>query len=776
MAYFRCIAGQSGNKATITVVGSSVLAGLSVTCSDGVTTLTKTFPSSSPYDVVFDVPDAGTWTVSVTVSGTTYTDTVEVVFDYSVDIGVFDLQSWLTAGGVTGTYANLAAVLADEEAVRRLFLVHDAVDYLVGRFVDTNITTIINNDLCAKWINLSDYALDYLSANAAIKTAMDTADKYFYGEWTLMPQVPTMTSNTAPFGEAFSKSHYQSNDAYKAFDGNDTTLADSNGNDPGWYIGYHFVKPICIKQFMVLHRNDVAYATAFKLQASNDGSLYIDLGNYTNDTQGAKQILDVNNNGDYSYYRILVTASHENSYGFYSVQFYAYAPKGNVPVMTSNTAPYGEVIYSTGSSNNSYYAFDKNPSTGWGAGGSSGNWKAAGYIGYKFSNPIKVSEVYIFPLEAGSTASNGTRVKDFTIDISNDGTNWETVYSGQYPQTLASGLYVKISESLRKFALYARCNVSNNWTTGGGNFVTGIQILQFYGREFKISVPIMTSNTAPYGVASASSEYATYKAWKPFANSEWISDASGADQWIGYEFTSDVVVKMAYILNRQSTNNQGIRTYKIQYLDSSNNWSDASDVEEITTNQGSGIGLTTDNYSAKKWRIKCLTNFGDIRVSIKALQFYGLDYSEKEFANDGSKWLYDHGVELETISSYVMSNMSGMASGKIVKESSFIDVDSTASNNCFILCGGEDDLSSYSKVGILYEGVSNSYASSNSSGIRVGTISNGQMSSTTAEVTGISSYAPQKLFLDVSSINSNLGVCMKSYCKRNYLHEMWLES
>ena len=54
---------------------------------------------------------------------------------------------------------------------------------------------------------------------------MDTADKYGYGEWCLMPQVPTMSSNTTPSGVASaslegSGDHY----AWHAFDKNDSTF------------------------------------------------------------------------------------------------------------------------------------------------------------------------------------------------------------------------------------------------------------------------------------------------------------------------------------------------------------------------------------------------------------------------------------------------------------------------------------------------------------------------------------------------------------------------
>lgn len=79
MAYFRVTQKQSGGGgATITVSYASPFYGKTITCSDGVTTYTKTTTSSGT--TTFDVEDEGTWTI--TCDGVT--KTVIVVLDYSV--------------------------------------------------------------------------------------------------------------------------------------------------------------------------------------------------------------------------------------------------------------------------------------------------------------------------------------------------------------------------------------------------------------------------------------------------------------------------------------------------------------------------------------------------------------------------------------------------------------------------------------------------------------------------------------------------------------------
>lgn len=76
---FRCVlAGGGGAGIPLIVTCASGFAGLTITCTDGNTTLTGECPSSSPYEVTFQLPNIGTWTVSGVVSGTTYSESVLV--------------------------------------------------------------------------------------------------------------------------------------------------------------------------------------------------------------------------------------------------------------------------------------------------------------------------------------------------------------------------------------------------------------------------------------------------------------------------------------------------------------------------------------------------------------------------------------------------------------------------------------------------------------------------------------------------------------------------
>ena len=80
MAYFHCLigGGSSGGGYELTVTCDANFAGTTITCTDGVTTLTQTCPSASPYEVVFEIPNGGDWTISGVVGGQTVSTGVNI--------------------------------------------------------------------------------------------------------------------------------------------------------------------------------------------------------------------------------------------------------------------------------------------------------------------------------------------------------------------------------------------------------------------------------------------------------------------------------------------------------------------------------------------------------------------------------------------------------------------------------------------------------------------------------------------------------------------------
>ena len=506
MAYFDCIVGGSGKGNTLVVTCADDLAGATITCTNGTKTYTKTCPSTAPYEVTFYGLVAGTWTVSATVSGNTYTTTV-VVVDCAALLGGFSWRTWVDTAKFldSSDYNSLDEVLADEEAVRELCLEHACVDYLAAvPSVNEDIETVINNDLFAKWVNNSDYSLDILGTNVAIKALMDTADKYGYGEWI---------------------------------------ITDATTTPKTW------------------------------------------------------------------------------------------GPKGNVPVMTSNTAPYGEV-----SSNNSYsttppyLVFDGDDVSFW----QGNSYSLPIYISYKSTNPFKAKRGKILDAQY-------KRIRTFKIQASNDNFVNEVDDVTDTISLDGSGNEVEFDINDTKYYLYHRIAILSATQT------PSLNTLQFYGRELSVSVPKMTTNTTPYGevkyssAQNNSSDILTFGAFDNNASTAWACASNDNDRWCGYDFGKKVKIKAIYQSSRSA---YPVTTYKIQ-ASNTGGADDWSDITESLSNKFESIN-PTDAY--RYWRLKCLTGGSGNIFTLDTLQFYGLDYSEKEFEEGATKkWLYDHGVELESM-------------------------------------------------------------------------------------------------------------------------------
>jgi hypothetical protein len=692
MAYFDCIVGGSGKGNTLVVTCADDLAGATITCTNGTKTYTKTCPSTAPYEVTFYGLAAGTWTVNATVSGNTYTTTV-VVVDCAALLGGFSWRTWVDTARFldSSDYNSLDEVLADELAVRELCLEHACVDYLAAvPSVNADIETVINNDLFAKWVNNSDYALDILGANVAIKALMDTADKYFYGEWALMPQVPKMTSNTAPYGEVIESGHYSTFYAYLAFDGDASNQGWTDTNKTDYYLGYHFISPVVITEchFQTFMADDYHQANINTLQASNTGNSddWTDLGSVEAPTKGAYKIKTANTTA-YSYYRLKLTRNRSDSNGVIlnMLQFYAWQPKGNVPVMTSNTAPYGTCVYRV-QDQEAYKAFNNDVTTRYTSTGYSSS--TPDYVGYKSVNPICAKKAYLVlynNLEAthsvsykiqGSNDGFANDVHDLTQELS------VTVLGAQ--NTFVGDIELNNDD----FYLYHR--IIRTSDTGGQYARFCVAALQFYGRELSVSVPTMTGNTTPYGEASASSTYTQatgYEAYKAFDGNNstwWSSDTPSLNDYIEYQFTDPITPKeiawsSAHVKSIEVRgSNDGFETYDV--------------VGECDNNDSTALIYYPLNNNKSYLSLRCVVTGRRSGVSsteknsFYTIQFYGLDYSEKEFEEGTTKkWLYDHGVELETPSLYggatKKANCIDVASGSSGGVIYDIDITTMTNNN-----------------------------------------------------------------------------------------------
>ncbi len=321
MAYFHCLigGGSSGGGYTLTVTCDPNFAGTTIICTDGVTTLTKTCPSVSPYEVEFEIPNGGTWTVSGTISGSTFTASIDIhdeleliaIPDGSTVTPTDDIQTWLKCGGIFDkSYTTLNEVLADSTTLLALMSDDNAVDYLVR---STTWASGITADSTAMTdIGANNYCANTLLADSTWLTAICNST---YFESVLNVKVPTMTSNTTPSGECFGDSINASTYTYfKAFDKNrtDTYWVSASSAFPH-YCGYDFGEPtkISVAVFNNVPGNHLPYSIkTYKIQGSNESktSGYVDLTDslVNTNTDSDDVIIALNNNTAYRYYRIYV--------------------------------------------------------------------------------------------------------------------------------------------------------------------------------------------------------------------------------------------------------------------------------------------------------------------------------------------------------------------------------------------------------------------------------------------------------------------------------------
>lgn len=480
-------------SATVNIQGDDNLKGATITVKDSNdATVATVVLNVITGQGVFNAQKADTYTFNYTVSGTSYSEplavTEETTYSLSLSAG-FDWKGWVDSSKTLHStdYNSLEEVLADEKAVRELCLEHNCVDYMAeATSANADIETIINTDLAAKWINLSDYALDTLYANTIIKGYMDTAGKYGYGEWVITDDsttpptwgakgnVPIMTANNAPYGEASASSQYSSdNAAYKAFDGDPSTYWNSTASQRA-SIQYKFTNPICVKRVMLQVNGGTDYVyfpTTVKILGSNDGNSWDEITTVENQNRNKfdVNIHDISNDAYYLYYRVEdysnPTASKYTIIG--EVQFYGRELSVSVPVMTANTTPYGKADGTALDNGDYYYAFNN--------GNNPARIASNGKLWYRFTNKV-VAKMFTF-----MNPDDGTYdiPSNFYIIGSNDGENFERIAT--LSNVASAALYVGTFENDTPYKYYGvEANGANN--NYGGNF--RITHLQFYGLDY----------------------------------------------------------------------------------------------------------------------------------------------------------------------------------------------------------------------------------------------------------------------------------------------------
>ena len=217
--------------------------------------------------------------------------------------------------------------------------------------------------------------------------------------------VPTMTSNTTPYGEAKCSNYYEVKyDAYRVFGGNQNVdtefswITAGNVNSNQW-VQYKFVSPAIVTKvkFRTSWQNQ-GIPKNIKIQASNNGSTFDTIYEVLNtkDTVKTDVEFEFNNDKPYLYWRFYIVDSYAGDYnrtGLASLQFYGSQLVALIPTMTSNTDSRGVVSASSIYHNNydSWKAFDGDLKTGWVA----GSGKTDNHVQYTFNSPVTAKIIEI---------------------------------------------------------------------------------------------------------------------------------------------------------------------------------------------------------------------------------------------------------------------------------------------------------------------------------------------------------------------------------------------
>ena len=277
--------GGGAEAIPLIVTCSSQFAGTTITASDGTSTLTETCPSTSPYEVTFILPNDGSWTISGTASGQTFTTsiliepyetTLNAIPEGSTVLPTDDIQTWLKCAGIFDkSYTTISEVLNDATTVTTLIASNNAADYMARS--TTWASSVVADSSAMTKIGANDYCAEALLDNSTWLAAICDST---YFESVLTSKVPTMTSATAPSGTVSASNNVSDAGlggyAFKAFDNNDSTIWLPN-TSTSEYIGYEFTSPIKISLATLKGMENVSGKEAKYTIQGYDGSNWIDL-------------------------------------------------------------------------------------------------------------------------------------------------------------------------------------------------------------------------------------------------------------------------------------------------------------------------------------------------------------------------------------------------------------------------------------------------------------------------------------------------------------------
>ena len=357
--------------------------------------------------------------------------------------------------------------------------------------------------------------------------------------------IPTMTSNTAPSGTASASSEYQGTYlAYKAFDNSSTTRWLSNYTVNPW-LSYEFPTTKKIVKYTITPETANGVISSWQFQGWNESTSSWDvlhIGTTNLSPAGTKKEFTFTNNNYYKKYRIYVIHSTA-----------VYADFRSVEMMEEGIVAKPSNLNAVRSGAQINLSWDT----------------VTGAVAYNIKRSTNIGGPYT------------TLQSNYISNTYNDTTEL-TNYTTYYYVVSAIGYSGEGLNSDEASAYYDT---------------------RIYSDDL---IPEMTSNTAPSGIASASTEYqGTYLAYKAFDNNtttRWVSNLT-MNPWISYEFATPKKIAKYTIVPQ--TLNGVITSWQFQ------GWNETTNIWEVlhtgTTslspaNVKKEFSFSNNNYY-KKYRI-----------------------------------------------------------------------------------------------------------------------------------------------------------------------------
>lgn len=333
------LAAGNGDGADLIVTCTQNFAGSTITLTNGTKTYTQVCPLTSPYEVTFKSIAKGVWTVSGIAQGQTFSTSVTItdfealladIPEGSTVTPTDDIQIWLNCANIWDkSYTTISQVLADASTLQTLIASNNAVDYMARS--TTWASSVTSNQSAMSYIGLNDYCAETLLTNSTWLTSICNSA---YFESVLNTKVPTMTSNTAPSGEAYASYNASGYQAYKAFDGDDTmsSLWLGESGKTGQYVGYVFPNNVKIYKCIMKSSGFKGRSSSFKVQASKTGKTtdMADLATLNNSYTTTNVVINASANflNPYSakYYRLysdaIINQTGQFAVNVVTIQFY----------------------------------------------------------------------------------------------------------------------------------------------------------------------------------------------------------------------------------------------------------------------------------------------------------------------------------------------------------------------------------------------------------------------------------------------------------------------